>query len=59
MRDNQPGVSLLQALIVIAVLVILGVVSFSSGYMTASIQYEREKALRVIYRQGLPRSEAF
>ena len=43
----------------IGVLAMLAAVSFSAGYMTASIQYEGQKALRVIYRQALPFSGPF
>jgi len=50
--ESQGGISLFQALIVIGALAVLAVSSFSSGYMSASIQYEEERALRAIYRQA-------
>lgn len=55
----DPGVSLLQALTVIAVLRVLAVVSFSSGYLTASIRQAEEKVVRAIYLQAVPRSSPF
>ncbi len=59
MGELHSGVALRDALIVIAVMAVLAAVSFSSGYMTASIQYYEEKALRVMYRQALPRFGPF
>ncbi len=59
MGELLSRVGLRDALTVIAVMAVLAAVSFSSGYMTASIQYDEQKALRVMYRQALPRLGPF
>ncbi len=53
---RHPGVSLRDALIAITVVAMVAVAHFSAGYMTASIwQQEKEKIVRVIYGQHVPR----
>lgn len=59
MGESQAGISLFQALTVIGALAVLAVISFSSGYMSASIQYEEERALRAVYRQAHTRYGPF
>lgn len=59
MGESHPGVSFLQAVIVIGVLAALAMVSFSSGYLTASMRQSQEKMIRAIYLQSLPRSSPF
>ena len=59
MVESHGGVSFLQAVIVIGVLAVLAVVSFSSGYITASIRQGEAKIIRAIYLQALPRSSHF
>lgn len=59
-RKSRSQVSLAQTLIVIGVLMMLAVVSFSSGYVTAWIQKEEARTLRAIYHEAAPRpSEVF
>ncbi len=57
--EAHPKLSLLQALIVISVLTVLAIVSFSSGYLTASIRHAEEKVVRAMYLQAVPRSSPF
>jgi Tfp pilus assembly protein PilE len=57
--ESHREVSFLRAVIVIAVLAVLAVISFSSGYITASIRQEEAKIIRAIYLQALPRSSHF
>ena len=59
MGESHPGVSFLQAVIVIGVLATLALASFSSGYLTASMRQSEEKMIRAIYLQALPRSSPF
>lgn len=59
MVESYREVSLLKAMIVVAVLAVLAVISFSSGYMTASIRKGEAKIIRAIYLQALPRSSHF